>query len=90
MPGEGEGRQHLINCADFMAELGNYLEGEVADEVRLQLEHHLSHCQTCTVLVDSTRKTVKIVTEAGAFDLPKTAFRLIMEQVMTRIKEKDK
>jgi hypothetical protein len=80
----------LINCADFMAELGNYLEGEVADEVRLQLEHHLCHCQTCTVLVDSTRKTVKIVTEAGAFDLPKTAFRLIMEQVMTRIKEKDK
>ena len=80
----------MINCADFMAELGNYLEGEVADEVRLRLEHHLSHCQTCTVLVDSTRKTVKIVTEAGAFDLPKTAFRPIMEQVMTRIKEKDK
>jgi hypothetical protein len=80
----------LINCADFMAELGNYLEGEVAEEVRLQLEHHLSHCQTCTVLVDSTRKTVKIVTEAGSFDLPETALRPIMERVMARIKDQDK
>jgi two-component system cell cycle sensor histidine kinase/response regulator CckA len=47
----------LINCAEFMTKIGNYLEGEVAEEVRFQLEHHLAHCQICTVLVNSTRKT---------------------------------
>ena len=69
-----------------MAEIGNYLEGEVAAEVRLQLEQHLSHCQTCTVLVDSTRKTLKIVTDTGSFDLPEAAFRPIAEQIMSRIR----
>ena len=69
-----------------MAEIGNYLEGDVADEVRQQLEHHLSHCQTCTVLVDSTRKTLKIVTDTGSFDLPEAAFRPIAEQIMNKIK----
>ena len=76
----------MISCADFMAEIGNYLEGEVAAEVRLQLEHHLSHCQTCTVLVDSSRKTLKIVTDTGSFDLPEATFKPIAEQIMAKIR----
>ena len=77
----------MITCADFMAEIGNYLEGDVASQVRLQLEAHLSHCQTCTVLVDSARKTLKIVTEAGSFDLPEAAFRATTAKIMQRIRE---
>jgi len=73
-----------------MAEIGNYLEGDVAEEVRHQLEHHLSHCQTCTILVDSSRKTLKIVTDAGTFDLPEATFRPIAERIMARIKEMQK
>jgi len=73
-----------------MAEIGNYLEGDVAEEVRLQLEHHLSHCQTCTVLVDSSRKTLKIVTDTGSFDLPKATFNPIAERIMARIRSSDK
>lgn len=73
-----------------MAELGNYLDGEVADEIRTQLENHLSHCQSCTVLVDSTRKTLKIVTDTGSFDLPQAAFKPIGERIMARIREGQK
>ena len=76
----------MINCADFMAEIGNYLEGEVAEEVRAQLEQHLAHCQTCTVLVDSTRKTLKIVTDTGSFDLPEEAFKPIAIRIMAKIR----
>ena len=70
-----------------MTEIGNYLEGEVAHDIRVQLEEHLSHCQTCTVLVDSTRKTLQIVTDTGSFDLPEVAFRPIGERIMARIRE---
>ena len=80
----------MITCKDFMAEIGNYLEGDVADEVRHQLEHHLSHCQTCTVLLDSSRKTLKIVTDTGSFDLPETTFRPIAERIMARIRSDGK
>lgn len=77
----------MISCADFMAEIGNYLDGDVADEVRALLEQHLAHCQTCTVLVHSTRRTLKIVTDTGTFDLPETTFRPIAEKIMNRIRE---
>jgi hypothetical protein len=69
-----------------MAEIGNYLEGDVATEVRLQLEGHLSHCQTCQVLYDSSRKTIRIVTDSGSFDLPETAAKPITEEIMARIR----
>jgi hypothetical protein len=73
-----------------MAEMGNYLDGDVADEIRIQLENHLSHCQTCTVLVDSARKTLKIVTDTGSFALPQSAFKPIEERIMARIREERK
>jgi anti-sigma factor RsiW len=76
----------LITCADFMAEIGNYLEGEVAAEVRLQLENHLAHCQTCHVVLDSARKTIKVVTESGSFDLPDAAAKAIAARIMARIR----
>jgi predicted anti-sigma-YlaC factor YlaD len=73
-----------------MGEIGNYLEGDVAEEVRAQLEHHLAHCETCTVLVDSTRKTLKIMTDTGTFYLPEMTFRPIAEKIMARIRETGK
>lgn len=76
----------MISCKDFMAEIGNYLEGDVAAEVRLQLENHLAHCQICQVVYDSTRKTLKIVTESGSFDLPEAASKPIIAEVMARIR----
>jgi hypothetical protein len=76
----------MITCADFMAELGNYMDESVADEVRQQLENHLSHCQTCQVIVDSTRKTVRIVTDSGSFDLPDTVLKPIAEEIMAKIR----
>jgi hypothetical protein len=69
-----------------MAEIANYLEGEVAADVRLQLENHLSHCKTCQVVLDSTRKTLKVVTDSGSFDLPEAALKPIAERIMAKIR----
>jgi hypothetical protein len=69
-----------------MTEIGNYLEGDVAAEARQQLEHHLAHCQTCQVIVDSTRKTLTIMTESGSFDLPEQTFKPIAEKIMAKIR----
>ena len=77
----------MISCEAFMAELGNYLEGDMAADVRRQLESHLAHCRTCQVLYDSVRKTVKIVTDSGSFDLPETAARLIADKIMAKIRQ---
>jgi predicted anti-sigma-YlaC factor YlaD len=69
-----------------MEEMGNLLDGEAASEVRLQLENHLSHCQSCQVLYDSSRKTLQIVTDSGSFDLPESLSRPIAAKIMTKLR----
>ena len=54
----------MITCEEFFAEFADYLENQVSPEVRQELELHLSQCRACHVLCDSSRKTVKIVTES--------------------------
>ena len=73
-----------------MAAIGDYLDGEVAAEVRLQLESHLSHCTTCQVVYDSARKTIKVLTDSGSFDLPEIARKPIAEKIMARIRSQER
>ena len=73
-----------------MASIGDYLEGDVAAEVRLQLEAHLSHCTTCQIVYDSARKTVKVLTDSGSFDLPESVAKPITENLMARIRNHGK
>ena len=75
----------MISCADFLAELSNYVEGDIADELRAQLEAHLSHCRSCTVLVDSTQKTIRIIADANCFELPEDICSVISERIVRHI-----
>jgi len=76
----------MISCADFMAAIGDYLDGEVAEGVRAQLEAHLSHCSNCQVVYDSAKKTIRVLTDSGSFDLPEAAAKPITERIMARIR----
>ena len=76
----------MITCEEFFAEFGDYLENHVSPEVRKELELHLSQCRACRVLYDSSRKTVKIVTESSSFELPESVFDPIIDRVMANLR----
>jgi Putative zinc-finger len=77
----------MITCEEFFAEFGDYLEDQVSPEIRQELELHLSQCRSCQVLCDSSRKTVRIVTESRCFELPQSASDPIIEHVMAKLRE---
>ena len=76
----------MITCEEFFAEFADYLEDQVSAEVRQELELHLSQCRACHVLYDSTRKTVKIVSESDSFELPQDIFGPIIDRVMAKLR----
>lgn len=76
----------MITCDEFFAEFADYLENQVSPEVRQELELHLSQCRACHVLYDSTRKTVKIVSESNSFELPQNVFDPIIDRVMAKLR----
>jgi len=76
----------MITCDEFFTEFADYLENRVSAEVRKELELHLSQCHACHVLYDSTRKTVKIVTDSRSFDLPQSVSDSIVDRVMAKLR----
>jgi anti-sigma factor RsiW len=75
----------MYNCQDLITELSNLVDDDVAAEMRQRLQEHLSHCRTCQVLYDSTRRTIRIVTETGSFELPEGVAARIRQSVMALI-----
>ena len=78
----------MITCEEFFAEFADYLENHVSPEVREELELHLSQCRVCHVLYDSSRKTVKIVSESNSFELPQNIVDPIVDRVMAKLRNK--
>lgn len=76
----------MISCQDFVTELGNLLDNDLAAEIREQLEAHLAHCNTCQVLYDSTRKTLRIVTDSGSFEYPEPISEPLVSKIMERVR----
>ena len=76
----------MFRCEDVITELGNYLDDQVAAALRDEIQEHLSHCATCRVVFDSARKTLRVVTESGSFEIPGELSDRITRQIMDRIR----
>jgi anti-sigma factor (TIGR02949 family) len=61
----------LLTCKDFLAELSEYLDEGVDQETQQKLEEHVNECPNCWVVVDTTKKTLKVFKDAEPQELPK-------------------
>lgn len=50
----------LLTCSRFLEELSEYLDESVHGELREELEAHVAECPNCWVIVDTTKKTLRI------------------------------
>ena len=50
----------MLTCKDFLTELNDYLDETVSKELRAKLEKHVSECPNCWVVVDTTKKTLRV------------------------------
>lgn len=60
----------MVTCAQVLKELSNYIDEDVDPQIRAEIEKHLRGCRRCSVLLDSTRKTLRIVGDDRVFEVP--------------------
>lgn len=51
---------HSPGCQALLSRLGDYIDGELEAALCAQIEQHLAGCNDCRVLVDTTRKTIRL------------------------------
>ena len=78
----------MFSCEDVLAELSDYLDDELSDSLRKQVEAHMSHCRTCRAVYDSARKTLRIVTESGSFELSEDVSSRVASSIRAKIRAK--
>ncbi len=76
----------MVSCEEVLAALAEYLEDHPEADLRVPLEAHLKICRTCRVIYDSTRKTLKILTESKSFELPEEISTRIMKNLRAGIR----
>jgi anti-sigma factor RsiW len=73
----------VFSCEEVRSALSNYIDDDVSPNLRRELERHLAECRTCQVLYDTTRKTLRIVTDVGSFEIPETVSERLMKRIMS-------
>jgi len=59
-----------MRCTKVMQELSNYLEGNLDETLKQELCAHLSGCNHCQVVYDTTRKTIELYCDGELYPLP--------------------
>jgi len=75
--------QHHTNaeCRALLAQISDYLDGELEAALCAELEQHLSGCKDCQVLVDTTQKTVLLYRQNYKVSLPPDALGRLWQRL---------
>lgn len=76
----------LLTCDQFLQELSDYLDEEVREDVRRELERHMAECPNCWVMVDTTKKTLNIYKKLDPDPLPEPLKARLMQAIQTKLK----
>ena len=60
----------MVTCEQVRKELSNFLDDDVAPQLREEILEHLRHCHRCSVLADTIRKVLFIVGDDKVFEIP--------------------
>lgn len=59
-----------MRCTKVIQELSNYLDGDIDETLKQELCTHLSKCDHCQVVFDTTRKTIELYCDGELYPLP--------------------
>jgi hypothetical protein len=60
----------VVKCEEVWREVSNYLDGEVAPELRAAIEEHVRGCKNCTAVLDGTRNVIRLYGDERMLEVP--------------------
>lgn len=60
----------MVSCKRVLQELSNYVDDDVDANLREQIESHLKICRRCSIVLDTTKKTIQIYSDEGVLEVP--------------------
>ena len=77
----------LLTCNQFLDELSEFLDDDVNEDVRQELQTHVTQCPNCWVMVDTTKKTIQIYRGLEPEPLPNGLKARLMGALQNKMQE---
>jgi len=74
-----------VNCNKAIKEICRYLDGELDEALKSTLEIHLTYCNHCSAVYDSTRKTIELFCDGKVFALPDAVHSRLHEALKRKL-----
>jgi len=71
----------LVTCKQLLDDLNDFLDEALDGMTRAELEQHLGKCPNCQVIVDTTRKTVRVFKGLEPCDIPREVERRLLAAI---------
>ncbi len=78
------GRPHEMDCADVLAQVYEFLDGEISDADRARIVQHLDECSPCLRQFGLEQAVKALVHRSCACDMAPERLRI---QIVTRIRQ---
>ncbi len=75
-----------LTCQSFLDDLSDYIDGDVAEEIRVTFEAHLAKCPNCWIVFDETQRTVEIVQRFDCHPMPDKVRDRLMQTLSAKLK----
>jgi len=59
-----------IDCKHVWEHISAYIDGDVDQVLRAEIDRHLEHCEICSAVMDSTRNVVVLMADKRVFEIP--------------------
>jgi anti-sigma factor RsiW len=78
-----------MRCRQVIDKISEYIDGELDPELVRELERHLEHCEDCSIVVNTTHKTVEIFYRTEPAALPDDVRERLNGMFMQRFRKED-
>jgi anti-sigma factor RsiW len=60
----------VLDCQHVWREISAYIDNDLDEAVRAEIEKHLAHCRHCAAIMDSTHNVLVLIADERTFSLP--------------------
>lgn len=71
-----------IDCYQVRWELSDYLEGDLAPQLRRRIEQHFQRCDHCRAVYDDLRNIVRLLGNEEVIELPEGFSQRLYERLL--------
>jgi anti-sigma factor (TIGR02949 family) len=58
-------KSHTHDCRAMLADLNDYIDGDLPEDLCAELENHMRECENCRVVFDTMNKTIYLYQSCG-------------------------